>query len=459
MAHLLVAMAYLLFAVAVFAFERYRIHRAGVDAITIFAAVCMLQCCLAPLAVNALMPFVDSNEVTGVPIFDTILRQSDMTTMLLVLCMSIWFVVFFYIGCTLGRVMLPRLPSQTSHGRDLLVIVREKSLLVLLAAGFALTLYSFFKLGDSLLERYIGLIRFRGLIDDGARDLMVAEALSLTQTFSWLAVLIMFPIADRHGSRWLLLLLLTANVVLALMGVSRRAIFLPILLAYLAVVLNSGRWHLRWVAAAVIPLVFWVAFGEQIMAAVAYGGSDETIFAAADSWAKPLLRAASEVGITVIESLGTLQYIDLAPRFGVDHLLSIARKFPEQMMGLEFDFPPRIVRLSTEAFVGADMSDMPPGLVGQMWLDFRILGPAVWGIAMGLQMGVVQYFFERTRRTPESAAVFALAAFVVAYPINTGSYDFTFSIDMIVLAFLLMCCIRVKRLRSAEARGDGPALC
>jgi hypothetical protein len=31
--------------------------------------------------------------------------------------------------------------------------------------------------------------------------------------------------------------------------------------------------------------------------------------------------------------------------------------------------------LSTGAFVGAEELDIPPGIVGQMWLDFGVLGP------------------------------------------------------------------------------------
>jgi len=158
-----------------------------------------------------------------------------------------------------------------------------------------------------------------------------------------------------------------------------------------------------------------------------------------------LLRAFSEVGISNVESLGTVAFVDLKLRFGVDHLLSAARRVPEGMFGLDFDFPERVVRYTTTVFAGPEEADIPPGFFGQMWLDFGVFGPPVWGVLFGLQMSIVQVFYRLLRASWQSSAVIALTVFVVALPLNTGSFDFTFSIDIIALAAALWWCTELRR--------------
>ena len=97
----------------------------------------------------------------------------------------------------------------------------------------------------------------------------------------------------------------------------------------------------------------------------------------------------------------------------------------------------RIVRISTETFADEWTVDMPPGLFGQMWLDFRVFGPLIWGLAFGLQIGILQYAWQRMRPSRQSAAVFFVLTFVVALPLNSGSYDFTFSVDIIAAVIVL----------------------
>jgi hypothetical protein len=174
------------------------------------------------------------------------------------------------------------------------------------------------------------------------------------------------------------------------------------------------------------------------------------------SWQSAFLRAASDIGITVIESLGTMQFLHLDPRLGMDHLIAMVRIVPEQSLGFDFDFPERIVRISTAAFDGAQELDVPPGLLGQMWLDFRLAGPVVWGIVFGLQMSVVQFFFERARCTRQSSAIFVLLVFVVALPLNSGSFDFSFSVDIIAIIAALFACVRFSHYRLHEVAAAPP---
>jgi len=449
--YLAVALAYALFAFGLYRFEVYRTRQRGVDAITVFIVLFVLQCCLAGLLIYATLPFVDPDSATEVPAFDRILQRADLTTAFLVLCLSIWFVVFFYIGTALTRALLPPhapvVPDIGSHALRLRVL----PLLFIITLGMVLTLYSFMQLGDDMLMRYSELVQYRADESDIARNALNANALALTQTWSWLTVVAVFCVFTEGRWRWLLPAALIGLLVFALLGASRRALFIPVLMIYLMSVLYSRRWRLRWVAVAALPLLMVLAFGKNLLAAVGQTGTVETT-AGYESVTGALLRAASDLGITIVESLGTLQFLDLAPRFGVDHLISMVQIFPEHSLGLELDFPERIVRISTEAFDGADAQDIPPGLMGQMWLDFRAFGPMVWGLVFGAQMAIVQFLFERLRRTRYAAAVAVLVTFVVALPLNSGSFDFTFSVDIVALAFVLLLCVRLRRAFPRQAR-------
>ncbi|HEX6560377.1 MAG TPA: hypothetical protein VF021_12965, partial [Longimicrobiales bacterium] len=202
-------------------------------------------------------------------------------------------------------------------------------------------------------------------------------------------------------------------------------------------------WH--WVIGAAAPVLLIVAFGKELLASFAWGGNVESVAHLYETAASGVLRAVSEVGLNIIESVGTLVFIHLPPRLGIDHVLAIARRFPEGMFGFSFNFPERIVRTSTEIFAGANDQDLPPGLAGQMWLDFRVFGPVIWGLAFGLQLSIVQYFFERTQRTMQSAAVFIVVAFILALPLTTGSFDFTFSVDILMLVLALWLSVKLER--------------
>jgi hypothetical protein len=442
---ILVSLSYLAFVLAVVAFERRRIRLSGADAITVFVVLLMLQCCISGIVIYALLPYAPGDAATGVYAFDRILRGTDIVIALLVLCLTVWFTMFFYAGCAAGRAVLVRLWPAVPHHTSMRVDVSGARLAIVLAFGLSLTLYSFYSMGDSWLGRYTQLVLYRAFEGEVERDALNANAFSLTQVWSWLSVIAIFCAVAVRRWRWLLPFCALSLVVFAILGVSRRAMFLPLLMIYLALVLYTRRWRFRWIAMAAVPLVLIVAFGKNALAAVAYGGTIEDVAGSYESWVSALLRAAADIGITVVESLGTLQFLDIGPRLGMDHLVSMAQMFPEKSLGIDFGFPERIVRISTEAFDDANAQDIPPGLLGQMWLDFGMLGPAVWGLLFGLQVSMVQFVFERAQRSRQSAAVFVVLTFVVALPLNTGSFDFTFSPDIVALAVALSWCVRVRR--------------
>ena len=78
-----------------------------------------------------------------------------------------------------------------------------------------------------------------------------------------------------------------------------------------------------------------------------------------------------------------------------------------------------------------------PGFIGQMWLDIGFLGPIVWGVTFGLITGFAQLLYKRFVLTYEVTVLFVILVFVIALPINTGSFDFTFSVDMFLLLLFL----------------------
>ncbi len=414
-------------------FEAKRIRVAGADVTTIFIALFVLQCCLPGIVIYCCLPFLDQHAPTGIQAFDRIYFATDLPTALLVLGLVAWTVVLFYAFSALNEVLLRRLIPPLPHRSYFILSGFPARLLFLLTIGFLLTIISFYMLGDTLVDRYANLILVRSASDKVQPNLVNTYGFVLTQTWAWLSIPALFVIFERRGRdlSWFLCLLFT--VVFALLSVDRRAIFIPILLAYLTFVLFDGRWRLRLVTAAAIPILVWVAFGKEFLASIAYGGDVGAVVGRYDTLTSALLRTSSEVGITLVESSGSISLLDLDPRLGIDHLLSIVRRIPVGWFGGDLDVPKRIVRLSTEEFGMPGDADLPPGIFGQMWLDFRVFGPIIWAFILSLQVSLIQRVFALTIPTRQATAAFVLITFVVALPLNTGSYDFTFSVDILVL--------------------------
>jgi len=413
--------------------------------------VFLIQCCLPGIAIFGLLPFADSVSPTGIDVFDGILQGIGSSNSLLVLSLTVWFVVAFYSGCAIGQLALAR-PRAVKTGEDgpRRLVVRVSPLLLVLTGGLALSVWSFYLLGDSMISRYANLILFRAGFEGIERNALNANAFALTQAWGWLSILAFFA-AREAGARWWKPAACVVLIVLfALLGVSRRALFLPILLGYLTLLLYDSRWRVRWALVLAIPILLIIAFGKELSAALAWTGSVGGVPGLYGSWVSGALRSVSDLGITVVESLGTVRFLHLDLRFGMDHLLSIAQRMPEGVLGIDLHFPERIVRISTAALADPNAQDLPPGLLGQMWLDFGILGPLVWGIVFGLQMSVLAYGWKLVERTKPAAAVFVLLTFIVALPLNSGSFDFTFSVDVFAVLLVLALVARGRH-RFADA--------
>jgi hypothetical protein len=439
----LVALLYVAAGVAITAIELRRNGSLRADPIGIFILLVMLQLVIPGALIFVSLPAADANAPTGIPVFDHIYRTMDISVALVVWALTFLFVVFFYVGATSTRRWMA---SRFGTSGDYYVVhAHIGRMVIVLLLAFAISIVAFQSLGETVVERYVNLILLRSL-ESADRTALASNSLSLLQAWSWLTIIALFALADL-GRRSLLLLsvLLMILVVFSVLGVSRRALFLPIVFAYLIVLMYDGRWRIGILASISVPIVLLVAFGEEMFGMLGFGASFEAVQDTYASASALLIRLGSEVGITVTESLGTIAMIDIAPRYGVDHLLSVARRFPEGLLGLDIEFPERVVRISTAAFSHRGDVDLPPGLLGQMWLDFRVFGPLIWGLVFGVQVGIVQHVFERTRRTLTATATFFVLLFIIALPLNSGSFDFSFSVDIIALVFAMVLCIRVIR--------------
>jgi hypothetical protein len=421
-----------------------------------FVVLFLVQCCLPGIVIYACLPLVDPTSPTEVDAIDRIYAAADLPAALLVLGLTAWFIFFFYAFAAISARVLGRFDTHAARGLRLVFTGSPPRLLIVLTFGLGLSLASFYILGSSFSERYINLILFRAGLQHGEENLLNAFGFALTQTWTWLSIPALFVIYERYGrglSWWICLVFLAVFVVL---GVSRRALFIPIVMTYLTLVLFDHRWRLKWLLAGAIPILIWIAFGKELFALVAFHRTLGDVLGRYETVAASFLRAASEIGLTIVESLGSMNLLQLPPRFGVDHFLSVLREIPTGHRWLG-DLPPRIVRLSTEAFATPHDEDIPPGLFGQMWMDFRIFGPVLWGLLFGVQMSIVQRLFARTIRTRQAAALFVLVTFVIALPLNTGSYDFTFNYDIYALALCILLTFRlqgvlVPTVNSPEAR-------
>jgi hypothetical protein len=316
----------------------------------------------------------------------------------------------------------------------------------LIILGLGVSVYSLYLLGGDWVTRYAALVLYRAGWEGVERTPLNANAFALTQTWSWLSVVVVLVEYERRGWTWRLGALALMLVAFAILGVSRRAIFVPLLLIYFGGLLATKRWRLGWLAVAALPLIAWLALGKEVIGAFAYRrAASEVVVSAVDAWPSSLVRAASDIGITNVESVATFRYLDdMGVRFGQDHALSLAQRLRFQALGFRSDFPERIVRISTRAFAGDEAQDIPPGVFGQMWLDFRVAGPVIWGLLLGLQVSAAQALWKRLRRDWSAAIIITVVVFVIALPLNSGSYDFTFSVDIFALVAALAAACRVR---------------
>ena len=421
------------------------------DLLSIILFIFFLQIILPGIALPLLIFMGSEDLYLGNVFLDRIYHGSNGLAVVLTSLLASMFVFSLYVGYFVLSTRRVKWVEKTGRA---LIIVRWR-LFGVLALGVVSMLYLFLSMpGASVGDKYFNLVLFRSQHEsffDDTRNFVTSNLFSLTQTFAISATFLFFYLKGNQGriSKIWLAVFVVLMIFMATFAVSRRIIMIQLLVIYFALVLKTGKWYFRrvvWVA----PLaLLWLGFGKDLIWQLPQylSGARSEVNLEYESPVVPILNGFSSLGISINSSWATLMFFDDPPiRFGLDHIISVARRLPLGVFGVDEDqlYGPRIVRISTETFVDGYALDIPPGLMGQMWLDFRILGPIVWGLVFGVLLRYVQVIFSRFDRTWTSCGIFAVVAFVIALPINSGSFDFSFSVDIIFLMLFMWFVVRVK---------------
>lgn len=439
---LLIAVAYLATAIMLATKEYNIIQRHGADSFTVVLAFVFIYLLLPGVGIHALFGIYGPSLRSGNSFFDKIYDQLNSVESLIVFFLTLLFITGLYIAGGLQR--LKRKKASYTKLRELQP--RELIIWVSIFVGMAICTKFFLDLGENFLERYAGLILFRNLDSSIERTFFSANAFSLTQTLTWLSAGVFFLYLSSGQKSKSLVFFFIMLFSAFLMG-SRRGLIFPLLIVYLSSILLYSNLHLKKLLFIIPIIILWIGFGKELTGSIAYDGETSEVLSNYESTGSLFLRAFSDIGISQVQSFGVLQHFGFSPRLGVDHLLSVLRRLPDGMIGLDIDWPERIVRITTHTFASMNDADIPPGLVGQSWLDLPIFGALAWGLIIGIQCRFLNQWMSRTTHSPAKAVFITLLGTVIALPINTGSFDFTFSVDIIFMVALLLFFFHQKKLQ------------
>lgn len=436
---LIVTFGYILLGLFIWRIESVRIRKYGPDLFTLCIFILAIQIVFPGLFLTAVIGLNYDDFDTGVPFFNKVLTEvglyeSLLTLLLLVLFLLSLYITWFFIHSkiNLHKSYVPKIRIIVSRWRWFFVMI----------IGLLGSLVLLKELGG-----YNNLVLFRTDWASPSRNFVTANLFSLTTTYMILSVLgVMIFWRKKLNVTFMLSVMLV--IVFSLMTVSRRAFGIAVLLVLFTLILGRKKIYITkisiFIALMFIPIII---FGKRILWLFAHN-SDITGSAVSSGQTdlfSGLILFVCNIGISTIESWATLLYLDIPMRLGIDHLLSIARRIPEGVLGLNIDFPERMVRISTTAFVGSHMQDVPPGFIGQMWLDFRLLGPLFWGMLFSIVISFLQIVYNRVGKDLATITLFVVLLYIICLPINNGTLDFVFSIDVFILILFIAFIIKIKR--------------
>lgn len=448
---IIASLVFLLLNLLLFFFERRRTKNTGADLLSVFFLIFALQNTIPGVVIPLLIERRSGIPDTDNDFFNRIYQyiSPEYICLSAILCFLFVGSVYCAYFSFRGRVSGAKTVSRARSVR----VVPWRLGAVMLAGAISSALLLREMDGGSLIGAYQTLAAYRtgGGV---ARTFMNANLFALTTTFSVLSIIPVLSVAGwpKGKKRRLgLILAFGAMVGFSLMTVSRRSLPLNILLIYFALVTVNKRWYLKSIALMFLVFMPVLIYGKTVLYSISINRDlADTLTAIRATDARgAILTGFSYLGISLDSSWATFLFLDLPPRLGVDHLLSVMRRIPLGTLGFDKEavLPERIVRISTKAFAGADAEDIPPGLIGQMWMDFRLFGPVVWGLGFGVLMRLMQRHFEGRQKTLEAAGYLMVVIYVATLPLNTGSFDFVFSIDNLFLLFLLWLVYRKSRSR------------
>ena len=433
---IILSLLYLVLLAAIIVNERGVINKCGADSFTVILIFLVIYIILPSFVMHMLLGIYGSQLTTSNYFFDKVFSNLGLVDAATVYLLTLLFVLGLYASARLeSKRLVGALKNKNlvMRGRTSFLVI---SILLFICAKF------FSGLGTNFLEMYANLVIFRNLGDAVERTFFTANAFALTQTLCWLSAAISYKYF-AEGQNKKACFYLAAMLISAFLMASRRGLIFPVLILYLSSVLYKNNFHFRKIFFLMPVVIIWVAFGKEVTGGLANNVDAEIVLDGYQSTQSMILRATADIGISQVESWATFQFLEIFPRFGLDHLLSILRRVPEGMIGLDIDWPERIVRISTEAFATPNDADIPPGLIGQSWLDFPILGSFFWGIMIGIQSRILNIWASRVAHSPTKIVFIVLLSLVIAMPLNTGSYDFIFSIDIIFLVVIVMIMFKV----------------
>lgn len=420
--------------------ERRRTESSGPDLLSLLLVIFFIQIVIPGICMTAIIAVRGGAPVTDNPFFDHVYSKLSPLEPAITLVCSAWWALSLYAGWLIAHEIMKTRLGHEPPPKPLSCSPWRWTIVMLIGLAGMWKLLNL--LGGSLFESYQKLILFRADYDEIEKTFLSANLFASAQTFSLISIIGLF-IYEKHRFRKLkMLFVLSCMIIFGLMCASRRAFAIQTILIYFVYVLMNRRWYFFRFVVPLSALFFPViVFGKEFLSRIAVVDLNNMNYSdiIEKDFFTSFMTGMSYLGISLVSSWGTLLYLDIPFRFGVDHLLSIAQRIPVGFM-LGWDkswLPERITRISTERFLGAFDQDVPPGFIGQMWLDLGYLGPIVWGLVFGLQIGFAQLFFKRFVRTYEVTVLFVLLLFVIALPLNTGSFDFTFSVDIFLLFILL----------------------
>lgn len=458
------AALYFFISIALVFVERERIQQNGPDVLTIFLLVFGLQNLIPGVVIPFLLSQYSHAPNTGIPLFDRVYRRVSPEEIFLSGVMSAWFVATLYftyhnIGAwyrSAGRVR-----------QCVRIDIVPWRLWLILALGLVSSLLLLRSMGQgSLMADYRSLIIYRA--GSGvAQNVVRSDLLAFTQTFSLISILPIVYLASTPSGVWRSIALgvsVACMVALALMCASRRALPLDCIFIYFTFVIVNKKWHRWFIVLALMMFLPLLIYGKTVLSGLGASGNFSGVISAIESTSvrDALLSGFSYLGISLDSSWATFLFLHIPYRFGVDHILSVLARIPLGSLGLDKAaiYPERVVRISSTAFIDAQTQDIPPGLIGQMWLDYGILGPVLWGLAFGAIMGHLRIRFDAKVITLQSGAYYMLILYILSLPLNSGSFDYVFSIDNFLLVLFLLFIYRRRNsnvgdhsLPSSRARG------
>jgi hypothetical protein len=244
----------------------------------------------------------------------------------------------------------------------------------------------------------------------------------------------------RRGAAFYLLLTACFLLIDAIASGARRNLLIAAIIIYMYIANRSNRYRIHYMLPVLLLSAPLLYFGKTILRNL----TDFDIGLVIGSDVTPLqqaLTAACDIGISHVQSLGILALYDGLPRFGLDHLFSLLRMIPFGLFDLEKPWPLRVVRITTGYLTGDPTAqDVPPGYIGQCWIDFPFLGFFIFPALHGALFALVNRGFKTINlpKSPFYLMVYLVIGYILALPFNSGSLDFVFSVDMFYAGVLIL---------------------